>query len=93
MREGDKGEEGGDAVELQKSGTGSRNKSSVKLKHTLVYLISQSIVLSALHLDRMTQSVNMRVACIFLHKLSTCEPVLFCVQYLIYGSFEMRLLP
>lgn len=77
MREGGEGEEGGDAVELQKSGTGSRNKSSVKLKHTLVYLTSQSIVLSALHLDRMTQSVNMRVACIFLHKLSTCEPFSF----------------
>lgn len=46
-------EEGGDAVEMQKSGTGYRNKSNRKLKHTLLYIINQTygIILSALHFD------------------------------------------
>ena len=52
---GDELEEGGDAVEMQKSGTGYRNKSDLKLKHTLLlYLINQTYgtILSALHFDR-----------------------------------------
>lgn len=70
-------EEGGDAVEMQKSGTGYRNKSDIKLKHTLLlYLINQTYgtILSALHFDRgqITEFVNMeRVAHIFLHKVGS----------------------
>lgn len=50
-------EGGGDAVEMQKSGTGNRDKSDLKLKHTLLsllYLINQTFgtILSALYFDR-----------------------------------------